>query len=144
METRPGRATAKTNCPRMQTSKHESKSPSGAEALRLSASHLHLSLDLSKIPGGGFLLPAPNRVAFNAHGADIVDAFGSWRTAVMPTIYAFVCDITGGAGLSLGPNPGWTPATGSFRADPPTGHGCQAHRERGRLPAAASAPPSPK
>ena len=78
--------------------------------LRLSACQLHLNLALAKDPLFTFALPAPNRVvALSARQADIVDAFGNRRNAVMPTSYAFVYDVASGTNLALDPNPGWTP-----------------------------------
>jgi hypothetical protein len=48
-------------------------------------------------------------VALSAREADIVDAFGNRRNAVMPTSYAFVYDVANGESLTLDPNPGWSP-----------------------------------
>jgi hypothetical protein len=71
---------------------------------------LHLSLALAKQPYFTFVLPAPNRVvALSAREADIVDAFGNRRNAVMPTSYAFVYDVESGGHLTLDPDPGWNP-----------------------------------
>ncbi len=82
--------------------------PKGADAFRLSASQLHLNLDLSKQAFFTFQLPAPNRVvALSAREDDIVDAFGNRRTAMMPTSYAFVYQVANSAALALSPNPGW-------------------------------------
>ncbi len=84
--------------------------PQGAEAFRVSASQFHLSLALGKDPYFTFVLPAPNRVvALTARDADIVDAFGNRRSAVMPTSYAFVYDVADGASLSLGASSVWNP-----------------------------------
>ncbi|HEX7288068.1 MAG TPA: hypothetical protein VF532_17920 [Candidatus Angelobacter sp.] len=83
--------------------------PRGADAFRLSASQLHLTLDTQKQAFQTFLLPAPNRVvALSAREADIIDGFGNRRTAVMPTSYAFVYDVSGTENLALAPNPGWS------------------------------------
>ena len=82
--------------------------PKGADAFRLSASQLHLSLDLSKTPYQTFSLPAPDRVtALSIREADIVDAFGNRRTAAMPMSYAFTYQINGTDNVALDPNPGW-------------------------------------
>jgi len=84
--------------------------PQGADAFRLSASQLHLSLNLAKTPYMAFQMPIPNRVvALLAREADIMDAFGNRRTAMMPTSYAFVYDVNGTENLTLDPNPGWNP-----------------------------------
>ncbi len=84
--------------------------PPGADAFWLSASQLQLGLALGKDPYFSFVLPAPNRVvALSAREADIVDAFGNRRIAVMPTSYAFVYDVESGGNLRLDPNPGWVP-----------------------------------
>ena len=87
------------------------EAPQGAEAFRLSTSQLHLMLDTRKQPFFTFVLPLPNRVvALSAREADIVDAFGNRRIAVMPTSYAFVYDVTGAEKLALEPSPGWNAA----------------------------------
>lgn len=84
--------------------------PKGADAFRLSASQLNLSLSLSKTPFLSFHLPAPDRVvALSAREADIVDAFGNRRSAVMPTSYAFVYELDGSGNVMLDPNQGWNP-----------------------------------
>ncbi len=85
--------------------------PQGADAFHLSRSQLHLVMDTQKQPFFTFLLPLPNRiVALSAREADIVDAFGNRRIAVMPTSYAFVYDVSGTEKLALEPNPGWKAA----------------------------------
>lgn len=82
--------------------------PQGADAFRLSTSQLHLALDTQKQPFFTLFLPLPSLVvALSARDADIVDAFGNRRIAVMPTSYAFVYDVTGPEKLELEPNPGW-------------------------------------
>src|SRR5258708_9798023 len=84
--------------------------PPGADAFWLSASQFQLGLALGKDPYFSFVLPAPNRVvALSAREADIVDAFGNRRIAVMPTSYAFVYDVESVGDLRLEPNPGWGP-----------------------------------
>jgi hypothetical protein len=87
--------------------------PSGADAFRLSASQLHLALNNEKAPFFTFVLPAPDRVvALSARQAEIIDAFGNRRSAVMPTSYAFVYHVTDPAALALNPDTGWKPQAG--------------------------------
>jgi hypothetical protein len=87
--------------------------PSGADAFRLSASQLHLALNNGKTPFLTFVLPAPDRVvALSARQAEIIDAFGNRRSAVMPTSYAFVYRVTNPAALALNPDAGWKPQVG--------------------------------
>lgn len=82
--------------------------PKGADAFRLSASQLHLALNNEKSPFFTFVLPAPDRVvALRAREAEIIDAFGNRRSAVMPTSYAFVYHVTDPASLLLTPDAGW-------------------------------------
>ncbi len=84
--------------------------PSGADAFRLSASQLHLALNNEKKPFFTFVLPAPDRVvALSARQAEIIDAFGNRRSAVMPTSYAFVYHVTDPTALALNPDTGWSP-----------------------------------
>jgi hypothetical protein len=60
------------------------------------------------------VLPAPDRVvALSARQAEIIDAFGNRRSAVMPTSYAFVYHVTDPASLSLNPDTGWKAQTAS-------------------------------
>jgi hypothetical protein len=88
--------------------------PQGADAFRLSASQLHLTLNSQKSPFFTFVLPAPDRVvALSARQAEIIDAFGNRRSAVMPTSYAFVYRVADSAALSLVPNTGWKPQSGA-------------------------------
>jgi len=88
--------------------------PRGADAFRLSASQLHLALNNEKAPFFTFVLPAPDRVvALSARQAEIIDAFGNRRSAVMPTSYAFVYHVTDPAALALNPNTGWNPQAGA-------------------------------
>jgi hypothetical protein len=88
--------------------------PSGADAFRLSASQLHLALNNEKAPFFSFVLPAPGRVvALSARQAEIIDAFGNRRSAVMPTSYAFVYHVTDPAALALTPDTGWNPQAGA-------------------------------
>jgi hypothetical protein len=84
--------------------------PSGADAFRLSGGQLHLALNSEKTPFFSFVLPAPDRVvALSARQAEIIDAFGNLRSAVMPTSYAFVYHVTDPAALALTPDTGWNP-----------------------------------
>jgi hypothetical protein len=84
--------------------------PSGADAFRLSGGQLHLALNSEKTPFFSFVLPAPDRVvALSARQAEIIDAFGNRRSAVMPTSYAFVYHVTDPAALALTPDTGWNP-----------------------------------
>ncbi|HET8891648.1 MAG TPA: hypothetical protein VFQ41_22295 [Candidatus Angelobacter sp.] len=88
--------------------------PKGADAFRLSASQLHLALNNEKTPFFTFVLPAPDRVvALSARQAEIIDAFGNRRSAVMPTSYAFVYHVTDPAALALTPDTGWKPQSGA-------------------------------
>jgi hypothetical protein len=88
--------------------------PRGADAFRLSASQLHLALNNEKAPFFTFVLPAPDRVvALSARQAEIIDAFGNRRSAVMPTSYAFVYHVTDSSALSLNPDAGWKPQGGT-------------------------------
>lgn len=88
--------------------------PSGADAFRLSASQLHLALNNEKAPFFSFVLPAPDRVvALSARQAEIIDAFGNRRSAVMPTSYAFVYHVSDPAALALNPNSSWRPQAGA-------------------------------
>jgi hypothetical protein len=88
--------------------------PQGADAFRLSASQLHLTLNNQKSPFFTFVLPVPDRVvALSARQAEIIDAFGNRRSAVMPTSYAFVYRVSDSAALSLVPNTGWKPQSGA-------------------------------
>ncbi len=88
--------------------------PKGADAFRLSASQLHLELNNQKSPFFTFVLPAPNRVvALSAREAEIIDAFGNRRSAVMPTSYAFVYHVADSAALALTPETGWKPQNGT-------------------------------
>jgi hypothetical protein len=88
--------------------------PSGADAFRLSATQLHLALNNEKAPFFSFVLPAPDRVvALSARQAEIIDAFGNRRSAVMPTSYAFVYHVTDPAALALNPDTGWKPQAGA-------------------------------
>jgi hypothetical protein len=88
--------------------------PRGADAFRLSASQLHLALNNEKAPFFTFLLPAPDRVvALSARQAEIIDAFGNRRSAVMPTSYAFVYHVTDPSALALTPDTGWSPEAGA-------------------------------
>ncbi|MBZ5508315.1 MAG: hypothetical protein LAO78_22880 [Acidobacteriia bacterium] len=87
--------------------------PKGADAFRLSASQLHLALNNQRSPFFTFVLPAPDRVvALSAREAEIIDAFGNRRSAVMPTSYAFVYRVTDPAALSLTPDTGWKAQNG--------------------------------
>jgi hypothetical protein len=87
--------------------------PQGADAFRLSASQLHLALNNDKSPFFTFVLPAPDRVvALTAREAEIIDAFGNRRSAVMPTSYAFVYRVADSGGLSLTPAAGWKAQNG--------------------------------
>lgn len=89
--------------------------PSGADAFRLSASQLHLALNTEKAPFFTFVLPAPDRVvALSARQAEIIDAFGNRRSAVMPTSYAFVYHVIDPSALALNPDTGWNPQTGAI------------------------------
>jgi hypothetical protein len=89
--------------------------PSGADAFRLSANQLHLALNNEKAPFFTFVLPAPDRVvALSARQAEIIDAFGNRRSAVMPTSYAFVYHVTDPSALALTPDTGWSPQTGAI------------------------------
>jgi hypothetical protein len=84
--------------------------PIGADAFRLSASQLHLALNTEKTPFFSFVLPAPDRVvALSARQAEIIDAFGNRRSAVMPTSYAFVYHVVDPSALALNPDTGWKP-----------------------------------
>ena len=88
--------------------------PKGADAFRLSASQLHLTLNAQKSPFFSFVLPAPERVvALRAREVEIVDAFGNGRSAVMPTSYAFVYRVSDAGALSLNPDTGWRPEVGA-------------------------------
>jgi len=88
--------------------------PKGADAFRLSANQLHLALNSEKSPFFTFVLPAPDRVvALSARQAEIIDAFGNRRSAVMPTSYAFVYHVTDPAALALNPDAGWRPQAGA-------------------------------
>ena len=88
--------------------------PKGADAFRLSASQLHLTLNNEKAPFFTFVLPAPDRVvALSARQAEIIDAFGNRRSAVMPTSYAFVYHVSDSAALTLNPDTGWKPQAGA-------------------------------
>jgi len=88
--------------------------PKGADAFRLSASQLHLALNNEKAPFFTFVLPAPDRVvALSARQAEIIDAFGNRRSAVMPTSYAFVYHVTDPSALALTPDTGWSPEAGA-------------------------------
>ncbi|SRR5579871_488349 len=88
--------------------------PKGADAFRLSASQLHLALNNEKAPFFTFVLPAPDRVvALSARQAEIIDAFGNRRSAVMPTSYAFVYHVTDPSALALTPDTGWNPQAGA-------------------------------
>ncbi|MBZ5493844.1 MAG: hypothetical protein LAO76_23235 [Acidobacteriia bacterium] len=88
--------------------------PSGADAFRLSASQLHLALNNEKAPFFTFVLPAPDRVvALSTRQAEIIDAFGNRRSAVMPTSYAFVYHVTDPSALALIPDTGWNPQAGA-------------------------------
>lgn len=88
--------------------------PRGADAFRLSASQLHLELNTQKTSFFTFVLPAPDRVvALRSREAEIIDAFGNRRSAVMPTSYAFVYHVADAAALSLNPDTGWRPQTGT-------------------------------
>ncbi len=88
--------------------------PKGADAFRLSASQLHLELNNQKSPYFTFVLPAPDRVvALSAREAEIIDAFGNRRSAVMPTSYAFVYHVPDGATLALTPETGWKAQNGT-------------------------------
>jgi hypothetical protein len=88
--------------------------PRGADAFRLSASRLHLELNNQKSPFFTFVLPAPDRVvALSAREAEIIDAFGNRRSAVMPTSYAFVYHVADSAALSLTPDTGWKAQNGA-------------------------------
>lgn len=88
--------------------------PKGADAFRLSASQLQLALNNEKAPFFTFVLPAPDRVvALSARQAEIIDAFGNRRSAVMPTSYAFVYHVTDPAALALNPDTGWNPQAGA-------------------------------
>src|SRR5580765_5074201 len=88
--------------------------PKGSDAFRLSASQLHLALNNQRSPFFTFVLPAPDRVvALSAREAEIIDAFGNRRSAVMPTSYAFVYHVTDSAALSLTPDTGWKAQNGA-------------------------------
>ena len=88
--------------------------PKGADAFRLSASQLHLALNNEKAPFFTFVLPAPDRVvALSARQAEIIDAFGNRRSAVMPTSYAFVYHVTDPSALALTPDTGWNHQAGA-------------------------------
>ena len=88
--------------------------PRGAGAFRLSASQFHLDLNTQKTPFFTFVLPAPDRVvALRSREAEIIDAFGNRRSAVMPMSYAFVYHVTDPAALSLNPDTGWRPQSGA-------------------------------
>jgi len=88
--------------------------PKGADAFRLSASQLHLALNNEKAPFFTFVLPAPDRVvALSARQAEIIDAFGNRRSAVMPTSYAFVYHVADPSALALNPDTGWRPQAGA-------------------------------
>lgn len=88
--------------------------PRGADAFRLSSSQLQLELNTQKTPFFTFVLPAPDRVvALRSREAEIIDAFGNRRSAVMPTSYAFVYHVADTAALSLNPDTGWRPQTGT-------------------------------
>ena len=88
--------------------------PRGADAFRLSASQLHLELNNQKSSFFTFVLPAPDRVvALSAREAEIIDAFGNRRSAVMPTSYAFVYHVPDGAALALTPETGWKAQNGT-------------------------------
>ena len=90
--------------------------PPGADAFWLSAGQLHLQLNTQKAPYFTFVLPAPERVvALRSREAEIIDAFGNRRSAVMPTSYAFVCRVTDPAALSLNPDTGWRAQSASSR-----------------------------
>ena len=52
-------------------------------------------------------------MALSARQAEIIDAFGNRRSAVMPTSYAFVYHVTDPAALALNPNTGWNPQAGA-------------------------------
>jgi len=88
--------------------------PKGADAFRLSASQLHLALNPEKAPFFTFVLPAPDRVvALSARHAEIIDALGNRRSAVMPTSYAFVYHVTDPSALGLNPDTGRKPQAGA-------------------------------
>jgi len=90
--------------------------PRGADAFWLSAGQLHLQLNTQKVPFFTFVLPAPDRVvALRSREAEIIDAFGNRRSAVMPTTYAFVYRVTDPAALSLDPDTGWRAQGASSR-----------------------------
>ena len=91
--------------------------PKGADAFRLSASQLQLTLNNERTPFFSFVLPAPNRVvALSARQAEIIDAFGNRRFAVMPTSYAFIYQVTDSSALALNPDTGWEPQAESVRS----------------------------
>jgi hypothetical protein len=52
-------------------------------------------------------------VALSARQAEIIDAFGNRRSAVMPTSYAFVYHVNDPAALVLTPDTGWNPQAGA-------------------------------
>lgn len=84
--------------------------PRGADAFRLSASQLNLTLNTRKIPFFKFSLPVPDRiVALSSREAQVVDAFGNTRTALMPTTYAFVYHVTRESDLAVSSVAGWQP-----------------------------------
>lgn len=93
--------------------------PRGADAFRLSASQLNLTLNAGKVPFFKFVLPAPDRVvALTSREAQIMDAFGNTRSALMPTTYAFVYHVTNAKDLALSPGlssgaSGWKPQAGA-------------------------------
>jgi len=92
--------------------------PKGADAFRLSASQLQLALNNEKAPFFTFVLPAPDRVvALSARQAEIIDAFGNRRSAMMPTSYAFIYQVTDPSTLALTPDTGWRPQAGSSFAN---------------------------
>lgn len=84
--------------------------PPGADAFRLSAGQLHLSLNGQRSAFFTFLLPAPQKVvALRSRQVEIVDAFGNQRSAVMPTSYAFVYSVSEPSALAVNPDTGWRP-----------------------------------
>ncbi|HEY7406544.1 MAG TPA: hypothetical protein VIB39_23650 [Candidatus Angelobacter sp.] len=88
--------------------------PPGADAFWLSAGQLHLSLNPQESAFFTFVLPAPQKVvALRSRAVEIVDAFGNQRSAVMPTTYAFVYNVSDPAALALNPDTGWRPQSGA-------------------------------
>ena len=91
--------------------------PPGADAFWLSAGQLHLSLNSQKPAFFTFVLPAPQKVvALRSRQVEIVDAFGNQRSAVMPTTYAFVYNVSDPAALALNPDTGWRPQSGAVQS----------------------------